>query len=200
MKLDKIHLSWFRGAAESGTLELDSKNLVVYGSNGSGKSTFVDGLEYIINRGKIRHLSHEYSGRRQELGVRNTHAPEGTSSRCEIYFDDGSFIAADIKPSGNFDLIGEPKNLPERVQNWAIENHLLRQDEVSDFIHLTKGEKYSVLLPLLGLEGLEFSAENFQTLREHVYKQSAVRLASARLGSLVAGVQSRFGSIRVFCR
>ncbi|MCK4477683.1 hypothetical protein KAU88_04050 [Candidatus Bathyarchaeota archaeon] len=194
MRLDKIHLSWFRGAAESGDLDLNSKNLVVYGSNASGKSTFVDAIEYVINKGKIRHLSHEYSGTRQELGIRNTHTPDGTSSKCEIYFDDGSCVSADIKPSGTFILKSDPPDLLERVQSWALENHLLRQDEVSDFIHLTKGRKYSILLPLLGLDDLEFAAENLKRLKNHVAEQSKVELVNNKLTYLIARVKSHCGS------
>ena len=67
MRLDSIRLSWFRGAADEVILRSDSRNVVVYGSNGSGKSSFVDGLEYIIRNGRISHLAHEYSGKRQEI-------------------------------------------------------------------------------------------------------------------------------------
>jgi len=196
MRLDKIHLSWFRGAAESCIFDLNSKNVVVYGSNGSGKSTFVDAIEYVINKGKIRHLSHEYSGKRQELGIRNTHTPDGMSSKCAIYFDDGSCVSVDIKPSGTFILNSEPPDLLERVQSWALENHLLRQDEVSEFIHLTKGEKYSVLLPLLGLDSFEFAAANLKRLRESVVEKSKVEYVKTRLKHLTAEVRRHFVSTK----
>ena len=75
MRLDKIELSWFRGASDVCELDLGSKNVVVYGPNGSGKSSFVDGVEYLMSDGRILHLAHEYSGFRLEKGIRNTHAP-----------------------------------------------------------------------------------------------------------------------------
>ncbi|MDO8700505.1 MAG: AAA family ATPase, partial [Deltaproteobacteria bacterium] len=62
MRIKSIELEWFRGAADPVTIEPDCKSLVVYGANGSGKSSFVDAVEYVLNDGKIGHLSHEYSG------------------------------------------------------------------------------------------------------------------------------------------
>lgn len=75
MRINRLELIWFRGAAESGILDAGSKSVVVYGANASGKSTFVDGVEYITRNGRICHLQHEYSGFYQEKGVRNTSAP-----------------------------------------------------------------------------------------------------------------------------
>jgi hypothetical protein len=174
IRLDKIQLSWFRGAAQNGILELNSKNAVVYGTNASGKSSFVDAIEYIIRNGKVSHLSHEYSGRRQELGIRNTHAPDEAMSQCAICFDDGSQVSAEIAPNGTFIITSEPPNLKTRVQKWVLENHILRQDEVARFIISTKGEKYSVLLPLLGLDNLEYTADNLKSLGASVKEQSKV--------------------------
>ena len=76
MRLERIDLSWFRGAADPVALEADCKSVVVYGQNGSGKSSFVDAIEYLLRDGRVGHLSHEYSGKRQEKGLPNTHTPK----------------------------------------------------------------------------------------------------------------------------
>jgi AAA15 family ATPase/GTPase len=48
--------------------------MVVYGVNGSGKSSFVDAVEYVLKDGKVGHLAHEYSGkRRKRLSLTRTH-------------------------------------------------------------------------------------------------------------------------------
>jgi chromosome segregation ATPase len=73
MRIKAISLSWFRGAAAEATLDTRAKSVVVYGPNGSGKSSFVDAVEYVLEGGRIGHLSHEYSGRKQEKGIINTH-------------------------------------------------------------------------------------------------------------------------------
>ena len=54
------------------------------------------------------------------------------------------------------------------MQTWKVDQLLLRQDEVANFIYATKGQKYSVLLPLLGLEHLEQAADNLHQLQQRV--------------------------------
>lgn len=197
MRIDRVELSWFRGAAENGILETDSKSVVVYGANASGKSTFVDGIEYIIENGKIRHLSHEYSGSYQEKGVRNTHTPYDEISRSAIYFDDGSFITVEIKPDGTFTISSDPADLKLAIQSCNVESHLLRQDEVSRFIHYTKGQKYSVLLPLLGLDNLEQAAENLHQLRLSVIKQSNIDVNRKLYQQSVKAAEERLASLEI---
>ena len=195
IRLDKIELSWFRGASDSASLDLSSKNVVVYGPTASGKSSFVDALEYIIENGKIRHLTHEYSGRRLERSVRNTHTPSTAMSSCSAHFDDGSYIVAQIEPDGTHTITCNQADIATRVHAWSLENHVLRQDEVSDFIEKTKGAKYSVLLPLLGLGSLEYAAENLKELAHCVTDKSKIEMVKAKIRELTAKANKHFPSI-----
>lgn len=196
MRIDRVELSWFRGAGESGMLDTGSKSVVVYGDNGSGKSTFVDGVEYIARNGRVCHLQHEYSGSYQEKGVRNTSTPSEENSRSAIHFDDGSSIGADIKPDGSFTISSDPADLKVAIQNWNVESHILRQDEVSRFIHYTKGQKYSALLPLLGLSNLEQAAENLRQLRLNVIEQSGVEAKRILHQQLTGATKERLLSLK----
>jgi recombinational DNA repair ATPase RecF len=101
MRIKAIQLSWFRGAADPVSLEPDCKSMVVYGGNGSGKSCFVDAVEYVLNDGKIGHLAHEYSGKHQEKAVPNTHKPQGRKTQFKIKFKDDSELKTEIKPNGS---------------------------------------------------------------------------------------------------
>jgi hypothetical protein len=197
MRIERIELSWFRGAAETGQLKANSRNVVVYGANASGKSTFVDGVEYIVRNGKICHLQHEYSGSYEEKGVRNTHTPCDTMSQSAIYFDDGSSVIAKIKPDGSLAVSSIPKDLKSTIQSWNFESHLLRQDEVSRFIHYTKGEKYSALLQLLGLGSLEQAAENLRLLGLQITRQSGIETARVQYKQLVEAAEKHLKSLKV---
>jgi predicted ATP-dependent endonuclease of OLD family len=90
MIIKAIQLSWFRGAADPISLEPECKSMVIYGVNSSGKSSFVDVVEYVLNNGKIAHLAHEYSGKRQEKAIPNTHKPQGKQTALRIKFKDNS--------------------------------------------------------------------------------------------------------------
>ena len=79
-----------------------SSALEDYGANGAGKSSFTDALEYILADGRIGHLSHEYSGSRQQRGLRNTHAPPELPSTICIRFQGGTWLQVTIQPARDY--------------------------------------------------------------------------------------------------
>lgn len=170
MRIAAITLSWFRGAATNDELKTEGRSVATYGSNGSGKSSFVDGLEYVIC-GKVQHLAHEYSGKNQEKGLLNTHRRPDENAAVELSFEDGTSVVSAIAGNGSQQRGGTGLS---RLAGWDYRKTVLRQDEVAEFVRSTKGQKYSVLLPLLGLAHLETAAENVRHLAAAVLKQSGI--------------------------
>ena len=180
MRIKAIRLTWFRGAADPVALETNGKSLVVYGQNGSGKSSFVDAVEYIVNNGRLEHLAHKYSGSNQRFAIPNIQTPAGRKTEIEVRFTDGSDLKVTIAVSGTHSRAGgEAANMGA----WEYRRTILRQDEVAAFIRSDKGEKYSALLPLLGLQPLETSAENLNKLARAVEQQST---RGQKVGALAA--------------
>ncbi len=167
MRIKAIGLSWFRGAAEAISIEPDGKSIAIYGANGSGKSSFVDAIEYVLNDGRIGHLAHEYSGKNLKNALPNTHRPEGSRTQLSIKLCDGSESTTVIQGDGACNRIGS-------VPPWDYRRSVLRQGEVVEFIQDTKGGKYSALLPLFGLQPLEVAAENLRQLAKNVESLSQV--------------------------
>lgn len=188
MRIESIELSWFRGAGESICLNPQAKSVVIYGANGAGKSSFADAFEYVVSKGKISHLAHEYSGLHQRHGLRNTHAPEDAQSQITLHFRNKAWITVSIRPDGVAKFQCEPANVTSTVQSWDLERFILRQDEVARFIHATKGEKYSVLLPLLGLESLEHAAGNLRALSKSLEERGKISELRTRRDDLVREV------------
>ncbi|MBU1540483.1 MAG: AAA family ATPase [Alphaproteobacteria bacterium] len=159
MKLQSVRLQWFRGAAADATLQLDGKSAVVYGPNGAGKSSYVDGLEALLSGGRVSHLSHEYAGRYQENGLVNTARPPGQSTKVVATLTDGST-----------EELTWTSGAPARARTgptamgWEYARTALRQEDLARFISATKGEKYSAVVPLLGLARLEAMADNLHKL------------------------------------
>jgi recombinational DNA repair ATPase RecF len=191
MRIKAITISWFRGAADAVSLEPNCKSMVVYGANASGKSSFVDAIEYVLNDGKIRHLAHEYSGKRQEKAITNTHTPPGTNAELTIKLCDDSDHRVQIKADGLSKISGSSSTT---IRNWNYRRTVLRQDEVGEFIHDTKGGKYSVLLPLFGLQELEVAAENLRQLGRNVESLSGLANLRTDLQVMKATRTSRFGN------
>ncbi|MBX2978104.1 MAG: hypothetical protein KF905_02320 [Flavobacteriales bacterium] len=189
--MSTLGLEWFRGAAEMVELEAGGKSLVVYGQNGAGKSSFIDAVEHATRAGKIAHLSHEYSGTRSVLSIRNTHAPTGTFSQLHFAFGDGTTHTVDIRPDGSWSVRG---NGTAHIQAWDYQRTVLRQDEVSQFIHGTKGAKYSALLPLIGLGDFETTATNLKHLAKAVSTEAGTPELKAKLDELKAKNAKVFGT------
>jgi energy-coupling factor transporter ATP-binding protein EcfA2 len=195
MRLDSIELEWFRGAADLVSLPLTAKSVVVYGPNGAGKSSFVDAIEYFLCKGKIGHLTHEYSGKKQEKGVINTHKPTLSPTRAAVVFADGSRATVDVKSNGTFSTTGKGLG---HLAGLDYRRVVLRQDEVAAFISSPKGEKYSALLPLLGLEELECAAENIRQLAKRVTKLSDLEGKQRELSIQRKAAQGAFSSVDAF--
>jgi DNA repair exonuclease SbcCD ATPase subunit len=191
MRIKAIQLSWFRGAADPVSLEPDCKSMVVYGVNGSGKSSFVDAVEYVLSDGKIRHLAHEYSGKRQEKAVPNRQKPKDRKIELRIRFKDDSELKTEITERGTPTSSGAEA---VAMHSWDYRRTVLRQDEVAAFIHDTKGGKYSALLPLLGLHQMEVAAENLRQLAKSVEEQSKLRETKATLREVETKRRATFGT------
>lgn len=191
MRIKSVCLTWFRGAADPVALEANGKSMVIYGQNGAGKSSFVDAIEYVINDGKLKHLKHEYSGRHQEKGIRNTHASAEQNTEFWIRFQDDNELNVKIAPTGSHIKAGAEDIA---MDTWDYRRMILRQDEVAEFIHSTKGEKYSTLLPLFGLHELEIAAENLRQLTRVVEQRSELAQKQGAFGHITSVREETFAN------
>ena len=173
-------------------MEPDSKSMVVYGANASGKSSFVDAIEYVLHAGRIRHLAHEYSGKHLQRAVPNTHKPPDQTTGLSVEFQDGSDINTEIKDDGSSNSSG---SMLAAITTWDYGRTVLRQDELAGFIQDTKGGKYSVLLPLLGLHQMEIAAENLRQLSKNLESLSNIAQTRIDLSSIDTKRRAAFGTI-----
>jgi energy-coupling factor transporter ATP-binding protein EcfA2 len=177
--LRELSLTWFRGAAETVALRTKGKSVGVYGPNGAGKTSFVDGFEFLVTGGRISHLAHEYSGRRQENAILNTHAPDGSRATVRMVLD------GDVEVTGS---LGKQKAADfrnrEALAGWSLDRMVLRQNQVAEFIQAEKSDKYSTLLPIIGLGRLEVAANDLNALTREAERESGLAANNARLDIL----------------
>ena len=192
MRIKSLRLAWFRGAANPVTLNLNCKSMVVYGTNGSGKSSFIDAVEYVLHNGRLEHLKHEYSGSNQANGIPNTHKPKTSNTALEIKFEDDSDIQITFPSNGALKNDGSNKNY---MEEWEYRQTVLRQDEVSDFIHDRKGERYSALLPLFGLQNMEVAAENLRQITKTVRTEASLEVKQTKLKEIELLRTEVFGTL-----
>ena len=182
MKIDTIELCWFRGAATKVALKTGLKSVVVYGENACGKSSFVDAVEFIIAKGKIEHLKNEFSD--VSNCIRNTVTPDSQDCKAKICFENTGYIEAIITQNGRISFDANSDELLTAVQEWDVPRHILRQDEVSDFIHLTKSKKYSILSPLLGLQKYEEIAQNMLRIKDSILEKSQYQMLQGEFNTI----------------
>ena len=194
MKISTIELNWFRGAGERVYLETGGKSIVIYGDNATGKSSFADAFEFIIRKGRILHLQHEYA--REENAIINTAAPIDAIARAKFEFDTGEHVSVLIPNEGSKTYEADPPEFLKDIQSWQIAQHLLRQNEVANFIEKSKSEKYSVLSPLLGLDYYEQIADNISLIKNQVVRESKLEYLKGVLATITDEVKPHFPSFK----
>ncbi len=160
--------------------------MVVYGVNGSGKSSFVDAIEYALNDGRVGHLAHEYSGKNLKNALPNTHRPESKKATLSVKLSDDSTLTTEINNDGVSKSVGS-------AIVWDYRRTVLRQGEVVEFIQDTKGGKYSALLPLFGLQPVEIAAENIRQAAKNVESLSQIEQGKAILAQAKLKRKTAFG-------
>lgn len=195
MRIDKIELVWFRGAAAKAVLKANSSSVVVYGDTASGKSSFVDAVEYIISNGKIEHLRHEYSDTYLRNCVRNTKSSDDSISIACMHFENGNYVKVEVPKAGKIRFESNPADLIDTIQKWDVKRHILRQDEIANFIQETKSQKYSALSPLLGLQVYEDVAENIIKIKTNVVQESGYEDLKGQFKVIEAEINQFFTSI-----
>ncbi len=148
----------FRGIPSEMTVDFgDGESTVVYGDNGTGKSTIADALEWYFT-GEIELLSHE--GRQH--AVRYVGGDAGDTTSVEV-LTSGTLGGTVVLPD---------ERTPDLFQTLRRETFLLRGRTLADFINKTKTEKWKALVEILGLDAIENLREDLQRARNDLRKTS----------------------------
>jgi energy-coupling factor transporter ATP-binding protein EcfA2 len=157
-KVQRLVMHAFRGVPGEMTVDFGKgESIIVYGDNGTGKSTIADALEWFFT-GEIELLSHE--GRQHAL--RHVGGEGGDVTSVEVVTN-GELGGKAIFPD---------ERTPETFQPTRRETFLLRGRTLADFINKTKTEKWKALVEILGLDAIERLREDLQRARNDLRKES----------------------------
>jgi recombinational DNA repair ATPase RecF len=157
-KLQRLVMHAFRGIPSEMTVDFGSgDSTVVYGDNGTGKSTIADALEWYFT-GEIELLSHE--GRQH--AVRYVGGDEDGVTSVEV-LTNGTLGGKVVFPD---------ERTPDVFSALRRETFLLRGRTLADFINKTKTEKWKALVEILGLDAIESLREDLQRARNDLRKTS----------------------------
>jgi hypothetical protein len=146
-RIRKLELRSFRGVRSEVALIFDSKSILLFGENGTGKSSFVDALEKVFT-GRVSTLD----GRAQGLSS-DRHGPHILNGHTEIKVTFDDFASTDLALHSN--LASFPDEIHEYVRSARQNLYILRRKQVLDFIDSQPRERYALLRPFLPLSQIE---------------------------------------------
>ena len=150
-KIKSIKINGLRGVRDTLTLDLNKKSILVYGDNGTGKSSLTDSFEWFFYD-KIGHLSNEEIGRKKGRdALRNIFIPDTEDGFIELAFDDNKL---DTKKSINSALKTSISNESDEFQKFSgsanSERLILRYRDLVQFIIAGKTYKLTELQNIIG--------------------------------------------------
>ena len=142
VRIGSIELSGFRGVRKRKVIRLQGKSLLLHGENGTGKSSFVEGVE----RALTGHLS-SLEGRGQGINP-DRHAIHILDSKPSV--------SVTLTTGDAITLAGSNTRLSPAAQAYAAaarssDHFILRRGRVLSFIEAAPKERYELLRPFLAL-------------------------------------------------
>jgi DNA repair exonuclease SbcCD ATPase subunit len=146
-KIKTLTAKCFRGIREA-TLPFEKQSVVLLGENGSGKSSFVDALDFFF-RGRISHLEEA-----QTIST-SRHAPHIHFNRDDAAVE----IEFDQPPGMTSRTFGGLSPLPDELQKYvelgARSTFILRRKNLLDFIMAQPAPRYQQLAAIIGVDDLD---------------------------------------------
>ncbi|MDO9154281.1 MAG: AAA family ATPase [Paludibacter sp.] len=154
-KIKSINITGIRGVREGLNLSPDKKSLLIYGDNGTGKSSITDALEWFYND-SIEHLAGEEVGGKGKNALRNVFLKPSDEAKIEIQY---SNKLLDNEKSINNSLKTFNSNSSKEFSNYfnqsQSENLFLRYRDLVQFIIATKGDKLKHLQNIIGFNQVQ---------------------------------------------
>ncbi len=164
IKLNKINIEGIRGTIGLLDLELNQRSIVLYGDNGTGKSSLSDSIEWFFTD-KVSHLASTEIDTKDAL--RNSKINDEDSSYVKIEFTDAKLNATRSLIRKKDKLISNITNSETDFKSYLTvtegqENIILRHQYLRDFIDKTKGDKLKALSDIIGFSEVQKKKEVLQ--------------------------------------
>lgn len=192
MKLKLLKVRALRGLRDL-EIPFEGKGLLLWGENGSGKSSIVDALDFLFT-GQIRHLG---GIRGLSLSRHGPHFDMGeTAMEVEATFDPGPVVVS--RTISNAPVV--PSVLATVWDTAKGGNFVLRRSQLLDFIHADPAERFRTVGSLIGIEALDEIELAMMRARDRfdgdaTAQGQEVRRIEGRLGNLVGVVSGTPDSV-----
>lgn len=152
-KIKAIKIKGLRGIKEELNLDLDKGSLLIYGDNGSGKSSITDAFEWFYTN-RIDHLVSEEIGRSGSEALRNIFLKDDENGMIDIRFTNDNYNSEKKifykKESLKSEHANQSEAFTEYLKESQKENLLLRYNDMVTFILDSKKGKLETLSDIIG--------------------------------------------------
>jgi recombinational DNA repair ATPase RecF len=154
MKVRSLEISGLRGVRRDLSITLDSsKSILIYGDNGSGKSSITDALEWFYYD-KVEHLSTEEIGTKGIHALRNVFLSDDEDAYIELKYSDSKYDSKKRLFLKKSKLTIEHTNATQAFNDYIDaslkDNLILRYKDLLRFILSTKTEKLKEISNIIG--------------------------------------------------
>lgn len=153
IKINNLKIKGIRGAKDTIELPLNGKSILIYGDNGTGKSSISDAIEWFYTN-KIKHLSTPEIDTND--AIRNAKLIDTETSEVTILYSNSSLDSTKSLSLKNNKLVPKISNTSDDFKKYLDdsekENLISRYQYIRNFVDITKGEKLKYLSDIIGFE------------------------------------------------
>lgn len=176
-KINEISLKGIRGTKNTLKLPLNGKSALLYGDNGTGKSSISDSLEWFFTD-KVEHLNSLEIDLKEAL--RNAKIDASVTSEVAISFTNNKVDATKNIYYKKTKLVSDFNNTSEDFTKFYTdtknENLILRFKNLTNFVDNTKTEKLKYLSEIIGFSEVSKKKEVLQkcynAIKSEITKQN----------------------------
>jgi len=188
IKLKELSIKGLRGVKTDLIIPFEEKSMVLYGDNGSGKSSIADALEWFYHN-KIDHLSGTEIGRNGLEAMRHSALNDNDEGLCNIKFNKKDLDCNKKLLVKKGSLNVEKDNKCEEFEDYILkslnENLIIRHKNVSEFIVAPLGERLNQLSEIIGFS----KVTDTKRLLNKVYKDLDKKLKQSGFESIIQSNQ-----------
>ncbi|GAH98237.1 unnamed protein product [marine sediment metagenome] len=197
IKIKEIQISGIRGIKKDLNITLDSsKSILIYGDNGSGKSSITDAIEWFYSD-RVEHLSSEEIGRKGINALRSVFLPEDKAAYAELRFSDSRFDSRKKLFYKRSKLTSEYSNSTEEFNNYIDtflkENLILRYKDLLKFILFTKAEKLEEISQIIGFSEVTKIKTVFKKAVNSLKRELKIRNVDSHINRQQARILEQIG-------
>ena len=153
-KINNFNIVGLRGIKDCLSLKLDKNSALLYGDNGTGKSSIVDAFEWFY-KDSIAHLSNEEIDRKRGItALRNIFLTDEDEAHFKVSFTKNNLDNTKTISENNGKLKINLSNTSEGFNIYLSdsnkENLILRYGDLISFINASKTDKLKELSKIIG--------------------------------------------------